>query len=290
MKLALGTVQFGIDYGVSSIDGQVRPGEVQKILKYAHSKDINFLDTALGYGNSEKILGRADISNFKIITKTRYFNSPEINSTDAKILNNDFHYSLENLRQDNIYGVLIHNADDLLKPGGKRLFNQLKELKQAKKIMKIGVSVYDHSQLQFIIDNFDVDLVQLPLSVLDRRMVDNGMLALLQNKNIEVHARSVFLQGLLLMSQQNRPNKFNRWSGLWKIWHEWLNDNQITALEASIRYTVSMPEICRVLVGVDTRDQLEEIVIASDGILPKIPSELYTNDVDLLNPLNWEKL
>jgi len=286
-KIALGTVQFGIDYGVNSVDGQVRPEEVKKILSYAHSKNIDLLDAAPAYGNSEKILGRMDISNFKVVTKTRHFGSLKITNNDVKLLNNDFHHSLKDLKQDGVYGVLIHNADDLLKPGAEKLFDKLQELKQAEKIVKIGVSVYNHSQLQPILDNFDIDLVQLPFNILDRRMIDSGMLAALHSKGTEVHARSVFLQGLLLMSEQNRPDKFNRWSSLWKIWHEWLNDNQITALEATIRHAISMPEISKVLVGVDTKDQLKEIMVASDGILPNIPTELYTNDVNLLNPSNW---
>jgi len=286
-KIALGTVQFGIDYGVNSVDGQVRPEEVKKILSYAHSKDIDLLDAAPAYGNSEKILGRMDISNFKVVTKTRHFGSLKITNNDVKLLNNDFHHSLKDLKQDGVYGVLIHNADDLLKPGAEKLFDKLQELKQAEKIVKIGVSVYNHSQLQPILDNFDIDLVQLPFNILDRRMIDSGMLAALHSKGTEAHARSVFLQGLLLMSEQNRPDKFNRWSSLWKIWHEWLNDNQITALEATIRHAISMPEISKVLVGVDTKDQLKEIMVASDGILPNIPTELYTNDVNLLNPSNW---
>ncbi len=289
-KIALGTVQFGIDYGVNSVDGQVRPEEVKKILSYAHSKNIDLLDAAPAYGNSEKILGRMNISNFKVVTKTRHFDSLEIKNNDVKLLNNDFHHSLKDLKQDSVYGVLIHNADDLLKPGAEKLFDQLQELKQAKKIVKIGVSVYDHSQLQSILDNFDIDLVQLPFNILDRRMIDSSMLATLRSKGTEVHARSVFLQGLLLMSEQNRPDKFNRWSSLWKIWHEWLNDNQITALEATIRHAVSMPEISKVLVGVDTADQLKEIFISSSGVLPNIPDELFTNDADLLNPSNWGKL
>ena len=289
-KIALGTVQFGIDYGVNSVDGQVRPEEVKKILSYAHSKNIDLLDTAPAYGNSEEILGRMDISNFKVVTKTRHFDSLEIKNNDVKLLNNDFHHSLKDLKQDSVYGVLIHNADDLFKPGAEKLFDQLQELKQAKKIVKIGVSVYDHNQLQSILDNFDIDLVQLPFNILDRRMIDSGMLSTLRSKGVEVHARSVFLQGLLLMSEQNRPDKFNRWSGLWKIWHEWLNDNQITALEATIRHAVSMSEISKVLVGVDTKDQLKEIIVASNGVLPNIPTELHTNDVNLLNPSNWGRL
>jgi aryl-alcohol dehydrogenase-like predicted oxidoreductase len=289
-KLALGAVQFGIDYGINSTEGQVQPKEVENILHYARLKDIDLLDTAPAYGNSEKILGQVGVENIKVVTKTRYFDSLEINNSDIKLLNNDFYRSLKNLKQDNIYGVLVHNANDLLKPGAEKLFKQLQELKQAEKIVKIGVSVYNHNQLQSILDSFDIDLVQLPFSILDRRMIESGMLSDLHAKGVEVHTRSVFLQGLLLMSEQNRPEKFNRWNGLWRIWHEWLNDNQLTALEAAIRYAISMPEISKILVGVDTVNQLKEIVIASSGALPDIPPEMFTNDVDLLNPSNWGKL
>ena len=289
-KIALGTVQFGIDYGVNSVDGQVGPEEVKKILSYANLKGVGLLDVAPAYGNSEKILGRMNVSNFKVVTKTRHFDSLEIDNNDVKLLNNDFHHSLKDLKQYSVYGVLIHDADDLLKPGAEKLFDKLQELKQAEKIVKIGVSVYDHSQLQFILDNFAIDLVQLPFNILDRRMVDSGMLSTLRSKGVEVHARSVFLQGLLLMTEQSRHEKFNRWSGLWKIWHEWLNDSQITALEATIRHAISIPEISKVLVGVDTKDQLKEIIVASNGILPNVPTELYTNDVNLLNPSNWGRL
>jgi aryl-alcohol dehydrogenase-like predicted oxidoreductase len=289
-KLALGTVQFGLDYGVSSTTGKVKPEEVGKILNYAHSAGISLLDVAPAYGNSEKVLGNANVDRFKVVTKTRHFDSFEINNKDVELLRKDFACSLLDLKQNSVYGVLVHNADDLLKPGSQKLFDQLQALKKAKKIKKIGVSVYDHNQLQSILDNFDIDLVQLPFNILDKRLINSGMLAKLYSKGIEVHARSVFLQGLLLMSEQNRPNKFNRWSVLWKIWHEWLNDNRITALKATTRYAVSMPEISRVLVGVDATDQLMEIVAASSGVLPKIPDELFTDDADLLNPSNWGKL
>ena len=289
-KITLGTVQFGIDYGINSENGQVQPEEVRSILNYAHSQNIDLLDTAPAYGNSEKVLGVANVQNFKVVTKTRHFNNAKISNSDIGLLKKDFSCSLTDLRQKSFYGVLVHNASDLLKSGAEKLYDHLQELKQAEKIEKIGVSVYDYSQLQSILDNFDIDLVQLPFNILDRRMIDSGMLSTLRSSNTEVHARSVFLQGLLLMSEQNRPDKFNRWSGLWKIWHEWLNDSQITALEATIRHAISIPEISKVLVGVDTKDQLKEIIVASNGILPNVPTELYTNDVNLLNPSNWEKL
>ncbi len=289
-KIALGTVQFGIDYGINSENGQIRPEEVRGILNYAYSQNIDLLDTAPAYGSSEKVLGEANVQNFKVVTKTRHFDNAEISNDDIDLLKKDFSCSLVDLRQESFYGVLVHDASDLLKPGSKKLFDQLESLKQAEKIKKIGVSVYDNKQLQSILENFDIDIVQLPFNILDKRLIDSGMLVKLQNRGIEVHARSVFLQGLLLMSNQDRPRKFHRWNALWKTWHEWLNDNQITALEAAIRHAVSMPEISKVLVGVDTKDQLKEIIIASDGILPNIPAELYTNDVNLLNPSNWGRL
>ena len=289
-KIALGTVQFGIDYGINSENGQIRPEEVRGILNYAYSQNIDLLDTAPAYGSSEKVLGEANVQNFKVVTKTRHFDNAEISNDDIDLLKKDFSCSLVDLRQESFYGVLVHDANDLLKPGSKKLFDQLESLKQAEKIKKIGVSIYDNKQLQSILENFDIDIVQLPFNILDKRLIDSGMLVKLQNRGIEVHARSVFLQGLLLMSNQDRPRKFHCWNALWKVWYEWLKDNQITALEATIRYAVSIPEISKVLVGVDTKDQLKEIIIASDGILPNIPAELYTDDVNLLNPSNWGRL
>ena len=289
-KIALGTVQFGMDYGINSISGQVLPAETKDILNYAYRQNIDLLDTAPAYGNSEQVLGKCNSHEFKIVTKTRHFDCLEIGNREAQLLENDFSQSLIDLKKDRVYGVLLHNANDLLKPGAEKLFKQLQELKQEEKIVKIGVSVYSHNQLQSILASFDIDLVQLPFNILDRRMIESGMLSDLHAKGVEVHARSVFLQGLLLMSEQNRPEKFNRWNGLWRIWHEWLNDNQLTALEAAIRYAISMPEISKILVGVDTKDQLKEIITASNGILPNMPTELYTNDAYLLNPTNWGKL
>lgn len=289
-KLGLGTVQFGTDYGINSVNGQVRPKEVKKILSYAHSKGINLLDTAVSYGNSEEILGGLINSEFKVVTKTRHFDSLTITNNEVSLLNKDFHNSLNKLKQKKIYGLLVHNADDLLKPGSKKIFDQLLELKKNNKLKKIGVSVYDHIKLTSILDNFDVDIVQLPFNIFDRRMINSGLLTTLYKKGIEVHARSVFLQGLLLMSGKSMPNKFNRWGSLWRLWHEWLNDNQISPVEASIKYVISFPEIAKVLVGVDTENQLKEIYKASSGTLPNIPDEMHTDDTDLLNPGDWGQL
>jgi len=288
-KIALGTVQFGIDYGINS-GVKVESNEVINIINCARNNDIRLLDTAQLYGSSEQVLGDVNTQDFDIVTKTRGFDQEVITEKVASFVISDLHQSLKLLKQKSLYAFLVHHGEDLLKPGGEMIFNQLKILKEQGLVNKIGVSAYIDSQLMKIIDRFDIDIIQLPMNILDRRLIDNGLLNKIHSKGIEIHTRSIFLQGLLLMNHNKRPKKFDRWSGLWKFWHEWLADNKLSPLEATIRYMISIPEISRVLVGVDNKDQLQSILNAIDGNLPPIPEELSMNDGDLLNPGNWNDL
>jgi len=283
-KLALGTVQFGMNYGVTNSEGQVQIEEVESILECAKENSINTLDTAASYGNSEEVLGSVGINGFQIITKT----IPLKNGVNEVIKH--FHQSLTYLNKSSVDGLLIHNINEIEHKDFNSLFKELKKLKRQGLVNKIGFSTYTSRQVDFLLRNFDFDLIQVPFNIFDNRLIQGGQLQALNNKSVEVHARSVFLQGLLLMTLQSRPEKFNHWNALWKIWSEWLNDNQITALEATIRHAISMPEISKVLVGVDNVGQLKEIVAASSGVLPNIPDEMFTNDIDLLNPSNWSAL
>ena len=288
-KLALGTVQFGTDYGINS-GIKVDPNEVTNIINCARNNDISLLDTAQLYGSSEKVLGDVNTQDFDIVTKSRGFDQEAITEKEAMFVINDLHKSLKLLKQKSLYAFLVHHGEDLLKPGGEMIFNQLQTLKKQGLVNKIGISAYIDNQLIEIIDRFDIDIIQLPMNILDSRLINNGLLNKIYAKGIEIHTRSVFLQGLLLMDIDKRPKYFERWSSLWKFWYEWLADNKLSPLEASIRYMISKPEISRVLVGVDNKDQLQKIINAVDGNLPPIPEELSTNDPDLLNPGNWKIL
>jgi len=235
-------------------------------------------------------LGDVNTQDFDIVTKSRGFDQEAITEKEAVFVINDLHKSLKLLKQKSLYAFLVHHGEDLLKPGGEIIFNHLQTLKNQGLVNKIGISAYIDNQLIEIIDRFDIDIIQLPMNILDSRLIENGLLNKIYSKNIEIHTRSVFLQGLLLMDSDKRPKYFERWSRLWKFWYEWLADNKLSPLEASIRYMISKPEISRVLVGVDNRDQLQSIINAVDGNLPPIPEELSTNDPDLLNPGNWKLL
>ena len=289
-KLGLGTVQFGLDYGVSTSEGRVPSNEVTSILNYASDKRIEMLDTAPSYGESEKVLGSNLVNNFKIVTKTQNIAAPKVSSSDVKLIDKIFMKSLKNLNINCAYGLLVHDVRDLLKFGSEKLYGLLTVLKKEQKIRKLGVSIYDKGQLESILDLYDIDLVQLPLNILDRRLIDSDILTRLKNRGVEIHVRSVFLQGLLLMPKNQIPDKFVRWKQTWNIWHEWLADNEISALEASLRYAVAFPEVSKVLVGVESLNQLKEISRALDGALPDLPENLQIDDIDLLNPTNWSNL
>jgi len=285
-KLALGTVQFGMDYGINS-GIKVEQNEVLKIVNLARKSGITLIDTAQLYGSSEKVLGNVNTVDFDIVTKSRAFEQDIINENEANLVINDLDHSLKLLKQKSLYAFLVHHGEDLLKPGGEMIFNKLQILKEQGLVKKIGFSAYIDNQLIKIIERFDIDIIQLPMNILDNRLINNGLLNKLYSRGIEIHTRSVFLQGLLLMDMDKRPKYFDRWSNLWKFWYEWLTDNKLSPLEASIRYMISKPEISRVLVGVDNKEQLKNIVNASDGNVPTIPEELKTDDPDLLNPGNW---
>lgn len=288
-KIGLGTVQFGLDYGINQ-SKKVSFESIQEIINFARSKNINTLDTASSYGDSEAVLGKVMVSDFNIITKTRHFNCVEIGDKEIDLFVNDFITSKNKLKVEYIYSLMIHNADDLLKPGANKLAQAIENLKNNGSIKKFGVSIYDEDQLQRILDNFSIDLVQLPFNIFDNRLLKSGMLRRLHEQNIEVHARSIFLQGLLLMPSKLRPAKFNRWNDLWTAWDEWLSKNNISALEASVMYVHSFKEIDKIIVGVENLLQLQQIHRATKGNLPEFPSNLFIDDVRLLNPSTWENL
>ena len=158
MKIALGTVQFGLDYGISNKQGQTCVQQASDILEYAHQNEVNFLDTATSYGNSEEMLGRIKCTqDWNIVTKTPNFNTQSIVSLDVENLRESFEQSLVKLKRKNIYGLLVHDSDDLFKPGGGKLFREMDSIRSSGRVSKIGVSVYNSEQIYKILgDSYKV--------------------------------------------------------------------------------------------------------------------------------------
>jgi aryl-alcohol dehydrogenase-like predicted oxidoreductase len=287
-KLALGTVQFGLAYGVANKIGMTAAADAGRTLEFARGLGINTLDTAVGYGQSEAVLGALGVDGFRIVTKL-----PEIPSGESNVRSwvaGQVRGSMERLRVSKLSAVLLHRPGQLLEANGDRLYSALRELKECGVVGKIGVSIYDPSELEYLVSRFEFDLVQSPLSILDRRLIETGWASRLIGEGVEIHARSCFLQGLLLMPIQDRPVKFGRFDPIWREWQRWLDANNLSSLEACVRYVVSCPEISRVVIGVDSVSQLAEIASSAKGAIPELPHWPCSPPALLLNPSNWTSL
>ena len=289
MKLGLGTVQFGLNYGISNSLGQTTSSEISSILKVAQKNGIRFLDTAAGYGDSERLLGEnlSTKSNFEIITKV-----PSVNS--AQELNAAFLGSLARLNQAQVYGLLFHRVEDLLSPVGGELMKAMQELKENGKVRKIGVSVYTGDEIDRVLENFSVDLIQVPINVLDQRLLQSGHLKRLKEQGVEVHARSVFLQGLLLMDPSDLAPRFESIRKHLVGFNGFLKARNLSRLSALAGFVAAIPEIDVVLCGVNTSDQLNEICDQFNGSSAHLTSDLdgiqnfSISDPQILNPSNWK--
>jgi len=279
--LALGTVQFGLDYGVSNTNGQVSLEGARKVLKLAKEHDISTLDTAPGYGNSEKVLGEIGANDFQIVTKTISLQLGVDNVLKS------FHQSLADLNMTSVHGLLIHNIADAKDKKFDTLYKELDKLKQNKVINKIGFSTYTPAQVDFLLDNFDFDLIQVPFNVFDVRLLKGGQLKRLKNKGIEVHARSVFLQGILL-NFQNLPGYFSTWECKFNAYKKVVKKSQLTLLEYALNFVMNVEGIDNIVVGVNDIKQLKEIIRASQKEIDNKLLPFEINDVNLLNPSFWK--
>lgn len=287
-KIALGTVQFGLEYGIANKSGQLSIDEIKNVLEYAKTNTLDTLDTAIGYGDSEERLGHVGVSQWDVITKLPTL--PE-SIKDVKVwVRETVELSLLRLQTEQLKGLLLHRPDDLLHKQGDILYRALEELKEDGLVQKIGVSIYGPEELESLYSRYSLDIIQVPFNILDRRLKESGWLTRLSDQGTEIHVRSVFLQGLLLLSSKNRPDQFNRWEPLWNKWHAWLSEVDISPLQACLAYVLSELEIDRVIVGVDSLEQLKEILNATKNIRSEIPEYLHCNDIDLINPARWDSL
>ena len=287
-RLALGTVQFGLPYGIANQVGQISHSEAKAMLQFALANGIDMLDTAITYGNSETCLGEMGTQDFKVVTKL-----PAIPDDCADIsvwVQHQVSASLSRLGVTAIYGLLIHQSEQLLGPYGDEIYQALQVLKDNGQVQKVGVSIYSPRELAALIPHYRFDLLQAPFNLIDRRLHSTGWLKRLKDDDVEVHTRSVFLQGLLLMAQADMPSKFSPWCGVWQTWHRWLADHDSSAVLECLAFPLSFSEIDRVIVGADSVKQLAQIVSASNSQPISNLPYLECEDERLINPSNWSAL
>jgi len=274
-----------MNYGIANKSGKPDFNELRKIICLAEKNSINFIDTASAYGDSERIIGDLNINHWKIISKL-----PQLSKYSASSIRKEFFKSLDNLKMNKIFGLLIHNSAELLSPNGAKLWNELKSLKSDGYITKIGVSIYNPDELSSIFDNFSLDIVQGPFNIMDRRIKQTGWLDILAKNNIEFHARSIFMQGALLLSPNVRKKIFNKWYELWDIYDDWHHEFEINQIDSAISFIKNEENLSKILIGLDTSNQLSEIIHSFKKKQSLFPENIFSNDIDLLEPFRWKVL
>ncbi len=282
MKLSLGTAQFGLDYGINNVLKKLSYTQVEEILNLAFENNIRFLDTSPAYGDAELKIGALVNDNFNIISKFPFV-------SNAAALKSALFSSHEKLRTKKLYGYIAHNANNLIEI--PQLWSTLSQLKEENRIQKIGYSVYTTDQLEKLL-NIDLipDLIQLPYSLLDRQF--EKYFIKLKKLGVEIHVRSIFLQGLYFMNPDSLPAKL-------KSFHESLvelnkicNDLQTNLGMLALNFVTNNQLVDRVLIGIDSKWQLiDNIELYKNCNLNSKQIEkirlIEVKDKELLNPVNW---
>ena len=203
-NLIIGTANFGQQYGVIQ-KKKIKLSQVKKIIDFANQKKIKFFDTSLRYKNSEKILGKNITKHSKIITKIPPIPSNVKFNDIEKWFDKQISLSLKKLKVKKFYAILLHKPESLLKKKGYKLYKALIDQKKKKITEKIGISIYNFDTLNKILKKFEIDVVQLPFNVFDQRLLYKKLIY--HQKKPEIHIRSIFLQGLLLMNPDELPKK-----------------------------------------------------------------------------------
>ena len=285
-KLTIGTAQFGLNYGVANKIGKIKYSEAKEIINYAEKNNIKTIDTASAYGESEKLLGQIGVSDFDVITKLPKIVNPIKNFENW--FKDSLNLSLQRLKINKLSTIMIHNSDDLFGENGKSLIKFLYQAKEDSIVDNIGISIYSPNEINKILNMFNFDVIQAPLNPFDNRIVTSGWMDELYKRNIKVHIRSIFLQGLLLIPYEKIPKYFYKFKSNLKQWHDWNINNNFTSIETCIGFINSFERIEKIIVGIDNLNQLQEIIKLINIRDNKFKNmDLESNDINLIDPSRW---
>lgn len=257
-RIALGTAQFGLAYGINNRHGKPNSGVVTEILAEAANAGITMLDTAAAYGDSETRLSKALAERawkFDLITKV----GAALPADVAQQLVG----SLARLRQESIYAVLFHDFGALQKqPDAYKAFI---DAQVAGQVQYIGVSLYHPWQAEWLLDKgWPLDIVQVPFNVLDQRF--GPILPALARRGVEVHVRSAFLQGLLLREPTELPPFFAPLKPKLELIRQIAATAHVPLSAALLLFAAYVPGVARAVIGVDSRDNLRDNLAAGQYV------------------------
>ncbi len=280
-KLILGTVQLGLDYGINNYSGKPTLDKSMNILGKARSLGIQVLDTAEAYGNAMDIIGEYHKVHepFKIISKLKYSGIALARLIESQLVR---------LNVDHLHILFLHHFEDIF---NLKVMDELNALKLDKTVSKIGVSVYTNEQARTVADLDTIDVIQLPFNLMDNYYQRGSILSYAKKNKKEIHARSVFLQGLFFMKEDRLPAKLNPLLPTLSQIKKIAVEEHFSIEQLALGYALYQQEIDAVLIGVDTESQLEtnfrlSKIKLSPAIVEKI-NEIHVEFPELLLPINW---
>ena len=282
-RIVLGGAQLGLPYGILNGGETLSREEVARILDTAAGHGIDAIDTAIAYGQSESVIGETARNRFKIISKLPPI--PSDVSNVSQWVRTQVDASLSRLKRTSLDALLLHRSQDLTDAHGAELYAAINSLKVEKIIQRFGVSIYTPDELNGIIGTFDIDVVQAPLNVFDRRIL--GVIGQLSALNIEVHVRSVFLQGVLIAKPEDRPQRFNQWSEHFAMFDEWVNSSGMSAMSCCLGLALQQPGIAKLVIGTTSAKSLTEIMTSIPNTPIEVPAQLQSSVETLIDPRFW---
>ena len=287
MRLSIGAAQFGSNYGATNIYGKPTEEEVRKIIEYAGESNIKDIDTASTYGNSEELIGKLCDSNWRITSKLRSI--PETIEDKTNWISDEITKSIKRLKRNSIDTLLIHNSKDFMGEKGKEVIKVLNKEKAKGRVNNVGLSLYDYSI--FKEDNIvkQIDKIQVPFNVFDRRLVEKDIQNKISENNISVEVRSIFLQGVLLQDKIDRNIYFDKWPGAFEELDK-IKD-RTEKISYCIEYIKNYSFIDKVIIGFQRLDELKQVCTQFNREKSRGKSmyrEVNYTDRDLINPSQWE--
>ncbi len=287
-KLSIGTVQFGLDYGISNTKGQPNQQEVNDIIKYVYDSGINCFDTAQAYGNSEEVLGKSidNKDNIYLISKLKselFIN--EVNKNVSK--------SLSYLNINSLYGLLLHDSK-LLYSWKDEYTKLVDSLIQENKIKYFGVSIYTNEDFELALNNDVIQFIQIPFNIFDQRAVVKGWLKKAKEKNKLIFIRSVFLQGLFFMSTDKLPSNLEKSKQYLIKFNQYCEELNMTKSELALSFVDTIAQDSILLFGCDNLNQAKENIVSynnlkqlNENIIQDITNDFKNISEDIYNPTKW---
>jgi aryl-alcohol dehydrogenase-like predicted oxidoreductase len=257
--------------------------EVARILDTAFGHGIDSIDTAIAYGQSESIIGETAQNRFKVISKLSPI--PSSVSNVSEWVHTQVDASLSRLKCTSLDALLLHRPQDLTGIHGAELYDAISCLKIEKIIHRFGVSIYEPDELANIIEKFEIDIVQAPFNVFDRRIL--GVINQLAALSIELHVRSVFLQGVLIAGPAGRPQRFESWSEHFALFDEWVRSTGMSAMSCCLGFALQQPGVAKLVIGATSAESLAEIIASVPSAHVDVPAHLQSSIEKLIDPRVW---